>query len=99
MDNRNNSSENKVSQKKEYLWDRDEIITMTDTSMSAVLGDRYKQADEYPIRARMPLPPFLFISEQPIRIRRTACHYKIGSITEKIMLPEKTDLMLILRLK
>ena len=62
LDNRNNSSENKVSQKKEYLWDRDEIITMTDTSMSAVLGDRYKQADEYPIRARMPLPPFLFIS-------------------------------------
>ena len=35
---------------------------MTDTSMSAVLGPQYAEVDQYPVRARMPLPPFLFVS-------------------------------------
>ncbi|MBQ3490451.1 MAG: hypothetical protein IJA86_07670 [Clostridia bacterium] len=48
--------------KKDYLWDREQIIEMTDRSMAAVLGDQYKEVDQYPIRARMPLPPFLFVS-------------------------------------
>ena len=48
--------------KKNYLWDRAQVITMTDTSMAAVLGEKYKEVDQYPIRARMPLPPFLFVS-------------------------------------
>lgn len=48
--------------KKEYLWDRAQVIEMTDRSMAAVLGDKYKEVDKYPIRARMPLPPFLFVS-------------------------------------
>ncbi len=48
--------------KKNYLWDRQQVITMTDTSMAAVLGEKYKEVDQYPIRARMPLPPFLFVS-------------------------------------
>ena len=48
--------------KKNYLWDREQVIEMTDRSMSAVLGDKYKEVDKYPIRARMPLPPFLFVS-------------------------------------
>lgn len=47
---------------KEYLYDRQQVITMTDTSMAAVLGDKYKEVDQYPVRARMPLPPFLFVS-------------------------------------
>lgn len=45
-----------------YLYDRQQVITMTDTSMAAVLGERYQDVDQYPIRARMPLPPFLFVS-------------------------------------
>ena len=45
-----------------YLYGREQVITMTDTSMSAVLGERYKEVDQYPVRARMPLPPFLFVS-------------------------------------
>ena len=48
--------------KKNYLWGREEVIEMTDRSMAAVLGDQYKEVDQYPIRARMPLPPFLFVS-------------------------------------
>lgn len=47
---------------REYLYNREQVITMTDTSMSAVLGERYKDVDQYPVRARMPLPPFLFVS-------------------------------------
>ncbi len=49
-------------QKKNYLWDREQVIEMTDNSMAAVLGEQYKEVDQYPIRARMPLPPFLFVS-------------------------------------
>ncbi len=47
---------------KNYLYDRGQVITMTDTSMSAVLGEQYKDVDQYPVRARMPLPPFMFVS-------------------------------------
>lgn len=47
---------------KNYLYNREQVVTMTDTSMSAVLGDRYKDVDQYSVRARMPLPPFLFVS-------------------------------------
>lgn len=47
---------------KEYLYNREQVITMTDTSMAAVLGKQYEPVDQYPIRARMPLPPFLFVS-------------------------------------
>ena len=48
--------------KKNYLWDREQVIEMTDRSMAAVLGEQYREVDQYPIRARMPLPPFLFVS-------------------------------------
>ena len=47
---------------KEYLYDRQQIITMTETSMAAVLGEKYKEVDQYPVRARIPLPPFMFAS-------------------------------------
>jgi len=47
---------------KEYLFDRQQIITMTETSMAAVLGEKYKEVDQYPVRARIPLPPFMFAS-------------------------------------
>lgn len=45
-----------------YLFDRQQVLTMTDTSMAAVLGEQYKEVDQYPVRARMPLPPFMFVS-------------------------------------
>ncbi len=48
--------------KKNYLWDRKQAIEMTENSMAAVLGEKYKEVDQYPIRARMPLPPFMFVS-------------------------------------
>lgn len=51
-----------AGQKKSYLWDREQAIEMTDRSMAAVLGEQYREVDRYPIRARMPLPPFLFVS-------------------------------------
>ena len=47
---------------KTCLYNREQVITMTDTSMAAVLGEKYKEVDQYPVRARMPLPPFLFVS-------------------------------------
>lgn len=47
---------------KEYLFDRQQILTMTETSMAAVLGEKYREVDQYPIRARIPLPPFMFAS-------------------------------------
>lgn len=47
---------------KPCIWNREQVITMTDSSMAAVLGDTYKAVDQYPVRARMPLPPFLFVS-------------------------------------
>lgn len=47
---------------KNYLYNREQVITMTDTSMAVVLGEQYKDVDQYPVRARMPLPPFMFVS-------------------------------------
>lgn len=48
--------------KKPCIFDRDEIIEMTNGSMSKVLGERYKILDSYKVRSRMPSPPYLFIS-------------------------------------
>ena len=47
---------------KTCLYNREQVVTMTDTSMAAVLGEQYREVDKYPVRARMPLPPFLFVS-------------------------------------
>lgn len=54
--------EGPLTAKKNYLYDRDEIVHMTDISMADILGEQYREADSYPVRARMPLPPFLFVS-------------------------------------
>ncbi|WP_428242098.1 beta-ketoacyl synthase N-terminal-like domain-containing protein [Gynuella sp.] len=45
-----------------YLWDYEQIVEMTDGSMSKVLGPLYEPVDAYPVRARMPSPPFLFVT-------------------------------------
>ena len=47
---------------KTCLYDREQILTMTDVSMAAVLGPQYEEVDQYPVRARIPLPPFMFAS-------------------------------------
>jgi 3-hydroxymyristoyl/3-hydroxydecanoyl-(acyl carrier protein) dehydratase len=47
---------------KTCLYNREQVVTMTDTSMAAVLGEKYKEVDKYPVRSRMPLPPFRFVS-------------------------------------
>ncbi len=47
---------------KTCLYDREQVVTMTERSMAAVLGPTYDAVDQYPVRARMPLPPFLFVS-------------------------------------
>jgi len=44
------------------IWNRDEIIEMTTGNMSKILGVKYKSADQYKIRSRMPSPPYLFVS-------------------------------------
>lgn len=52
----------KKIQKKECLYNYEQILEMTGGSMSKVLGSTYKEVDKYAIRARMPLPPYLFVS-------------------------------------
>jgi acyl transferase domain-containing protein/3-hydroxymyristoyl/3-hydroxydecanoyl-(acyl carrier protein) dehydratase len=48
--------------KRNYLWSYDEVLEMTQGSVSKVLGKRYKEMDQYEIHARMPSPPLLFVS-------------------------------------
>jgi len=48
--------------KSEVLWDASQIIEMTGGRLSAVLGSDYSDIDAYPVRARIPLPPFQFVS-------------------------------------
>ena len=47
---------------KECLYNYTQILEMTDNSMANVLGEQYEKEDAYQVRARMPLPPFLFVS-------------------------------------
>jgi 3-oxoacyl-(acyl-carrier-protein) synthase/3-hydroxymyristoyl/3-hydroxydecanoyl-(acyl carrier protein) dehydratase len=49
-------------EQKNYIWDREEIVEMTNGSMSKVLGKKYNKIDEYQVRSRMPSPPYLFVS-------------------------------------
>ncbi|MDR3120360.1 MAG: hypothetical protein LBU58_03355, partial [Clostridiales bacterium] len=47
---------------KRPIWDLPQIIEMTRGSMANVLGESYRALDGRSVRARMPLPPFLFVS-------------------------------------
>lgn len=42
------------------LFNKNEIETMTRKGMSICLGEKYLQSDNQQIRARMPVPPYLF---------------------------------------
>jgi acyl transferase domain-containing protein/3-hydroxymyristoyl/3-hydroxydecanoyl-(acyl carrier protein) dehydratase len=48
--------------KTELVWDAPQILEMTEGRLSAVLGPEYQDIDCFPIRARLPLPPFQFVS-------------------------------------
>ena len=43
------------------LYSREQILEITGGSISRVLGERYAKADRYEKRARLPLPPFMFV--------------------------------------
>lgn len=51
-----------VQGQRKVLFDRAQLEEMTDGSVARVLGARYAEADQYPIRTRMPSPPYLFVS-------------------------------------
>ena len=51
-----------TASQKPCIWNREQVIEMTENSMASILGKQYEEVDKYPIRARMPLPPFLFVS-------------------------------------
>ncbi|WP_242689340.1 beta-ketoacyl synthase N-terminal-like domain-containing protein [Photorhabdus cinerea] len=44
------------------LFDERQIIELTDGLVSNVLGAEYAKVDCYPVRTRMPSPPYLFVS-------------------------------------
>ncbi|MBB5016758.1 acyl transferase domain-containing protein/3-hydroxymyristoyl/3-hydroxydecanoyl-(acyl carrier protein) dehydratase [Chitinivorax tropicus] len=47
---------------KPVLFDLAQLIELTDGSVAKVLGPDYAEADTYPIRTRMPSPPYMFVS-------------------------------------
>lgn len=44
------------------LFDEQQLIELTDGLVSNVLGPDYHEVDDYPVRTRMPSPPYLFVS-------------------------------------
>ncbi|GGY14846.1 hotdog fold thioesterase [Paludibacterium paludis] len=44
------------------LFDEAQLVELTDGSVARVLGPDYAEADTYPIRTRMPSPPYMFVS-------------------------------------
>ena len=50
-----------VRRKSHTIWDRDQILEITGGSPSKVWGKRYEALDSLTVRARMPMPPFLFV--------------------------------------
>lgn len=63
------------------LYEYDDILEMTNGSMSKVLGADYIDVDKYDIRARMPSPPFLFIT-RILNINATFGKLEDGSSVE-----------------
>lgn len=44
------------------VWDFSQILEISDGKISQVLGNYYQEVDTYPVRTRLPLPPFMFVS-------------------------------------
>ncbi len=93
-----------VKSKRSCIWDYDDVLEMTNGSMSKVLGTEYEMADTYPIRARMPSPPFMFVTRitgidaefgmfRPSKIEMEYdisedCIYRIGDKVSPLILTE-----------
>ncbi len=74
--------------KKDCLYDYDEVLEMTNGSMAKVLGEKYKNIDKYAIRARMPSPPFLFVT-RILKINAEFGKFQPGaSIEAEYIVPE-----------
>ncbi|MBT8339779.1 MAG: hypothetical protein KJP07_07175 [Desulfatitalea sp.] len=52
----------RIDADKRIIWDQNEIYEMARNKLSTILGPKYAEVDNYPIRARLPLPPFMFVS-------------------------------------
>lgn len=63
------------------LYDYEDVLEMTNGSMAKVLGPLYEAVDKYPIRARMPSPPFMFIT-RILSINAEFGEFKPGSSIE-----------------
>ncbi|CDH18915.1 putative 3-oxoacyl-(acyl-carrier-protein) synthase [Xenorhabdus bovienii str. kraussei Quebec] len=44
------------------VFDEQQVLELTNGSVEKVLGADYAEVDSYPIRTRMPSPPFMFVS-------------------------------------
>ena len=66
---------------KDCLYNYDQILEMTEGSMAKVLGQKYQAVDQYAVRARMPLPPYLFVS-RILKMNVTYGEFKEGSSIE-----------------
>jgi acyl transferase domain-containing protein/3-hydroxymyristoyl/3-hydroxydecanoyl-(acyl carrier protein) dehydratase len=44
------------------VFDYADLLEMTTGKVANVLGDWYKEVDDYPVRTRMPSPPYMFVS-------------------------------------
>ena len=47
---------------KKAIWNREQIVEMTNGSMAKILGSKYEEIDRHAVRSRMPSPPYLFVS-------------------------------------
>ncbi|WP_127959541.1 beta-ketoacyl synthase N-terminal-like domain-containing protein [Serratia microhaemolytica] len=54
-------------------FDYQQLIELTDGQVSRVLGAEYAAVDHYPIRTRMPSPPYLFVSRITALNAQKAC--------------------------
>jgi acyl transferase domain-containing protein/3-hydroxymyristoyl/3-hydroxydecanoyl-(acyl carrier protein) dehydratase len=54
--------QSKIRPDQRVVWDEEEVKEMTLGRISKVLGPKYAEADTYPTRLRMPLPPYLFVN-------------------------------------
>jgi 3-hydroxymyristoyl/3-hydroxydecanoyl-(acyl carrier protein) dehydratase len=52
----------KMKDRRNIVWDLEQILEITGGSPSKIWGERYADLDSLTKRARMPLPPFLFVS-------------------------------------
>jgi hypothetical protein len=50
------------SPREDVIWDLEQILEITDGAPSKVWGEQYSALDALSKRARLPLPPFLFVS-------------------------------------